>query len=73
MDLHLREKVIIVTGGARGIGKAIARALVEEGTTTVIVDKSEEPIKTIPDSSQKSHVYKADLSSHKTCREVMAS
>jgi L-fucose dehydrogenase len=71
MDLHLREKVIIVTGGARGIGKAIARALVEEGTTTVIVDKSEEPIKTIPDSSQKSHVYKADLSSHKTCREVI--
>jgi len=36
MDLHLQGKRAIVTGGSRGIGKAIARALAEEGVDVVI-------------------------------------
>lgn len=36
MDLELRERVAIVTGGALGIGKAITRELVKEGATVVI-------------------------------------
>ena len=30
MDLHLQDKVVIVTGGASGIGAAISLALAEE-------------------------------------------
>ncbi|MCU0369187.1 MAG: SDR family oxidoreductase [Cyclobacteriaceae bacterium] len=71
MDLHLKDKVIIVTGGARGIGKAISKALVEEGAITVIIDKSEETVKTLPDSSQKSHIFKADLTSYNACKDVL--
>jgi NAD(P)-dependent dehydrogenase (short-subunit alcohol dehydrogenase family) len=41
MDLQLKDKAVLVTGGARGIGAAIARALVQEGATTVIVDRCE--------------------------------
>lgn len=36
MDLDLRGKTAIVTGGSRGIGKAIARELAREGVDVVI-------------------------------------
>lgn len=36
MDLELSGKRAIVTGGSRGIGKAIARALAQEGADVVI-------------------------------------
>lgn len=39
MDLQLREKAVIVTGGAAGIGAAVARVLAEEGAVPVILDR----------------------------------
>ena len=36
--MRLSERVIIVTGGAQGIGRAIAQRLHEEGATIVIAD-----------------------------------
>jgi NAD(P)-dependent dehydrogenase (short-subunit alcohol dehydrogenase family) len=42
MDLQLRDKVIIVTGGAKGIGEGIVRVLAAEGAVPVIVGRNEE-------------------------------
>jgi L-fucose dehydrogenase len=39
MDLQLKEKVILITGGSNGIGAAIARGCAREGAIPVIVDK----------------------------------
>jgi NAD(P)-dependent dehydrogenase (short-subunit alcohol dehydrogenase family) len=38
-QLHLEGKVAVVTGGSRGIGFAIARALVAEGCTVIIAGR----------------------------------
>jgi len=38
----LKDKVIIVTGGAQGIGEAIAHRLSAEGSTVVIADRNEQ-------------------------------
>ncbi|QJD77347.1 L-fucose dehydrogenase [Spirosoma rhododendri] len=41
MDLGLQKKVVIVTGGARGIGAGIVKSLAAEGAIPVIVGRSE--------------------------------
>ena len=41
MDLQLKDKIIIVTGGAKGIGEGIVRVLAAEGAIPVIVGRNE--------------------------------
>src|SRR3954468_15746130 len=48
MDLQLQNKVIIVTGGAKGIGEGIVKVLAAEGSIPIIVGRNEEDnIKTL--------------------------
>ncbi|MBF9254917.1 SDR family oxidoreductase [Pontibacter sp. 172403-2] len=42
MDLELKGKVIVVTGGAKGIGEGIVKVLAAEGAIPVIVGRNEQ-------------------------------
>lgn len=42
MDLQLKDKVVMVTGGAKGIGEGIVKVLAKEGAIPVIVGRNEQ-------------------------------
>src|SRR5262249_49438605 len=44
MDLELRGRVAIVTGGSRGIGKSVARVLAEEGADLARAARGQPPL-----------------------------
>jgi NAD(P)-dependent dehydrogenase (short-subunit alcohol dehydrogenase family) len=75
MDLQLKNKVVLVTGGASGIGAAIARSLVQEGATAVIVDRCEETARTLQSELQAGGgsvlVIGADVTSSENCRRAV--
>jgi len=54
MDLQLKGKVVLVTGGAKGIGAAIVRGCAREGATPVLVDKDREAGKLLQSELQES-------------------
>lgn len=70
MDLKLKDKVIIVTGGASGIGAAISTTLAEEGAIPVILGKSPMPIDfavQMQTLAPKHRFIKAELTNDASC------
>jgi L-fucose dehydrogenase len=76
MDLGLAEKVVLVTGGARGIGAAIVHALAAEGASPVIVDRDEAAasalrIKLMASSDARVFTVTAELTDPSQCRSAV--
>jgi 3-oxoacyl-[acyl-carrier protein] reductase len=46
MDLGLKGRRVLVTGGSQGIGYAVAKGFIEEGCTVVIAARNEERLRT---------------------------
>ena len=73
--MRLRERVAIVTGSARGIGKAIALAFIREGGKVALVDVERERIEALKDEiEEKAGVAVAipcDISKSPAAREMV--
>jgi L-fucose dehydrogenase len=73
MDLQLKDKVVIVTGGAKGIGAAIVHSLAAEGAIPVIVDRDAGAGKslqsTLQDSNPNCTLINVDVESPESCSQ----
>lgn len=66
MDLQLKGKTAVVTGGSEGIGKAIAMTLAREGVDVAICARRKEPLEATAleiskATGRKIHAFTADL------------
>jgi L-fucose dehydrogenase len=75
MNLNLKDKVVIVTGGSSGIGEAIVKAFIGEGAIPVIVGRDAEKGKKLESELQaadsKTLFIQADLVAEEACRMVI--
>src|SRR3954471_12263370 len=73
MNLGLQNKIIIVTGGAKGIGKGIVQVLSEEGAIPVIVGRNEDDNKKAADSFPGKKILQvvAELSNPAECEKAV--
>src|SRR5713101_6432227 len=75
MDLRLKGKVVVVTGGAKGIGAAIVRGCCAEGAIPVIVDRDENAGEELHAELRANRVETgliiADLSAAEACANVV--
>ncbi|HYM17394.1 MAG TPA: SDR family oxidoreductase [Micropepsaceae bacterium] len=77
MDLDLKGKVAVVTGGSRGIGKAIARALAREGADVALIarnleDAEKTAVEIAKESGRTVRAYRADTGDDGQVKDVFA-
>lgn len=75
MDLHLNNHVILVSGGAKGIGEAISRVLAAEGATPVIIgrnrDDNEAAVARITAAGGRAAAFTVELTRTEDCRQAV--
>ena len=75
MNLHLSNKVFIVTGGAKGIGAAISKILAAEGAIVMIAGRSKEDNAKVVDEIVKAKGKASDqsleLADANACKELI--
>jgi L-fucose dehydrogenase len=76
MDLGLRDKVIIVTGGGAGIGAAITRSCLDEGARVVVLSRRSENVQEFMDemAAHRAHceMIEIHLENVERCRQAVA-
>lgn len=71
MDLNLKGRIALITGGAKGIGASCVEAFAAEGAVPVIAGRSPEVGQAIIDRLGCGMMIEAELESEEACREVV--
>lgn len=72
MNFELKNKIIIVTGGAKGIGEGIVKVLADEGAIPVIIGRNEEDnIATLRSINDKGFQIVAELTIPEHCKNAV--
>lgn len=75
MDLDLKDKVIIVSGGAKGIGEGIVKVLSAEGAIPVIIGRNEadniRTVEAVEAAGGRASQVVAELSRPEECKEAV--
>jgi L-fucose dehydrogenase len=71
MDLGLKNKIIIVTGGAKGIGAGITKVLAAEGAVPVVVGRSKEDNDTMIEKIGTGFAITAELTHPEACENAV--
>ncbi|MFS2189796.1 SDR family oxidoreductase [Mucilaginibacter sp. Mucisp84] len=75
MNLQLTDKVIIVTGGAKGIGEGIVKVLASEGAIPVIIGRGEgdnlKTVEAVEAAGHKAYQVVAELTDPKACENAV--
>ena len=61
MDLGLKDKKVLITGGSKGIGLACAKAFIAEGAKVALVSRSKENLDKAKTSLREAYTIAADL------------
>ncbi|MBG9378580.1 SDR family oxidoreductase [Panacibacter sp. DH6] len=75
MDLQLKDKVIIVTGGAKGIGEGIVKVLAAEGAIPVIIGRNEndnmQTVEAVKAAGGNAYEFVAELTEPLACKQAV--
>jgi NAD(P)-dependent dehydrogenase (short-subunit alcohol dehydrogenase family) len=72
MDLALKDKAVLITGGSKGIGLACARAFLQEGARVMIVSRSNENLDKAAATLGKVEILTADLTQAEGAQRMAA-
>jgi L-fucose dehydrogenase len=73
MDLGLRDRVILVTGGAKGIGLGVVRVLAAEGAIPVVVGRNgADNEAVVAEAGGQTWAVRAELTRTEECRAAVA-
>jgi 3-oxoacyl-[acyl-carrier protein] reductase len=71
VDLGLQDKIFVVGGGSKGLGRGVAEALVAEGANVLLLSRDQESLdRAVADLGPAAHAVAADMAYPGTAQQV---